>query len=315
MEGTVIRGINNIYTVRSGGSSYLCRIKGKVLETQEPDYNPLAVGDVVRFVPLAGQDGLITERLPRRNCFQRWNPKGMANQTIVANIDLVLCVCSVSSPPFRPRFVDRIIVCSRNVDVLVVVNKCDLALEEGDLKRIELYRQLGYEVMMVSAKTHEGVDALQRRIKGLMVALVGQSGVGKSAIVNALVPSQSQRTGEISAKYNRGRHTTTSSTMVEGEGFTLIDTPGVREFAIWHDDPHKIAQAFPEFVKAADKCDYIGCLHDMEPGCEVARLVEAGEIDSDRYESYIRMLHSLDDKTPFWQRRGEKDKEDVKKDC
>lgn len=315
MTGTVTCGINNIYTVKSTEGTYLCRIKGKVLQTQMAEYNPLAVGDFVDFTPTSGQEGLILSRLPRRNCFQRWNPKGSANQTLVANVDLVLCVCSVESPPFRPRFIDRVIACSRNVPVAIVINKSDILYTEDELDRIELYRKLGYRAFSVSAVTGENLDVLKAQILGQVVAMVGQSGVGKSTLVNALIPEvRQQKTGELCVKYNRGRHTTTHSTMLEGDGFTLIDTPGVREFSVWHDDPQKIAGAFVEFEEPAGKCGYYGCLHDSEPDCEVKRWVESGKIDSDRYESYIRMLHSLDDKVPVWRRAVEKDKEDVKKD-
>ncbi|MGX8677535.1 MAG: ribosome small subunit-dependent GTPase A [Sphaerochaetaceae bacterium] len=314
MEGTVTRGINNIYTVSSPDGTFLCRIKGKILETKEPEYNPLAVGDHVQFNRTSDAEGLITLRLPRRNCFQRWNPKGLANQTMAANVDLVLAVCSVESPPFRPRFIDRVIACSRGIEVAIVVNKSDILYTEDELERIELYRKLGYQAFSVSAKTGENIDVLKARIQGLTVALVGQSGVGKSTLVNSLIPSQSQKTGELCEKYNRGRHTTTHSTMIEGEGFVLIDTPGVREFSVWHDDPHLISDAFVEFAAPSEKCEYHLCLHDNEPGCEVKHEVEEGLIDPDRYESYIRMLHSLDDKTPKWRRALEKDKEDVKKD-
>ncbi len=315
MIGTVTRGINNIYSVASEEGDFLCRIKGKVLETREPEYNPLAVGDRVEFTLTSDKEGLITKRLERRNCFQRWNPKGCANQTLVANVDLVLAVCSVESPPFRPRFIDRVIACSRNVDVAIVINKSDILYTEDELQRIELYRSLGYQAFSVSALTGENLEYLRARIKGLTVAMVGQSGVGKSTLINALIPSEeSQKTGDICKKYNRGRHTTTHSTMIEGDGFRLIDTPGVREFSVWHDDPHRIAEAFVEFTEPSASCEYWRCLHDAEPGCEVKKLVEQGRIDKDRYESYIRMLHSLDDKTPVWRRAVEKDKEDVKKD-
>lgn len=315
MEGIITSGINNIYTVKARKESYLCRIKGKVLDMDSAEYNPLAVGDRVEFSVTSKTEGLITKRLERHNCFQRWNTKGSANQTIVANVDLVLCVCSVESPPFRPRFVDRVIACSRNIDVAIVINKSDILWTEDEYQRIELFRKLGYQVFSVSAKTGENLEFLKQRIKGLTVALVGQSGVGKSTLINALLPEiKAQKTSEVCSKYNRGRHTTTYSLMLEGPDFTLIDTPGVREFSVWHDEPYLIADAFVEFKEPSKHCSYNHCLHDQEPDCEVKRLVEKGEIDQDRYESYLRMLHSLDEKVPTWRRMTIREKEDVKKD-
>lgn len=314
MEGLVTRGINNIYTVQAPGGARLCRIKGKVLETEEGEHSPLAVGDRVVFSPTGEGEGLISARLPRRSSFRRWNPKKASNQTLAANLDLVLAVCSVQSPPFSPGFIDRVIACGRGVPVLIGINKSDLSPSAYERERIALYRSLGYEVIRFSALTGENLGLLRSKVEGRTVVLVGQSGVGKSTLVNALVPTQSQRTGALCPRSNRGRHTTTATSLIDGGSFVLIDTPGVRDLAVCHDDKRSIAEAFVEFAAPAARCAYPDCLHDEEPGCEVKRLVEEGAIDRGRYESYLRMLWSLDEKIPVWMRAEKRDKEDVKKD-
>ncbi len=181
--GLITRGINNIYTVESQGNSYLCRIKGKQLFQVTDEYNPLAVGgDQVSFVLTNEGEGLITERLERRNCFQRWNAKKGCNQTVVANMDLVVCVSSVESPPFRPpRFIDRVIACSRKAPVMIVLNKSDILLTEEEHERFTLYGKLGgYQTMAVSAANGgENLEQLHEILRGgKTVAFVGQSGVG-----------------------------------------------------------------------------------------------------------------------------------------
>lgn len=311
MKGTVLRSINNIYSVRTDdGVVFNCRIKGKQLSVAKGEYNPIVVGDEVEFISSGGSsdkpEGLVTERFDRRSEFSRWNEKRALNQTICANMDLLVCVCSVESPPFRPRFVDRVIACCKGVDVMIVLNKCDILLTEDELERYSLYKKLGYQTISVSAETGENVDKFVKLLAGHTAAFVGQSGVGKSSLINRILGT-SQRVGELNAKYNRGNHTTNHAIMLDGPGFTLIDTPGFREISVPHDDPHLVAKAFPEFEKAAAKCEYDGCMHLSEPGCEVRRLLEKGKINADRYESYVRMLASMEERLPVWGRQSSKD--------
>ena len=309
MEGIVLRSINNIYSVRDGeGNVYSCRIKGKQLAQAKGEYNPIVVGDVVDFTvsDSNSSEGLVTFRHDRKSEFSRWNDKRSLNQTICANMDVVVCVCSVESPPFRPRFIDRVIACCRSVPVMIVLNKCDILLTEDELERFELYKKLGYQTASVSAETGENVERFVKMLEGKKAAFVGQSGVGKSSLINRILGTD-QRVGDLNAKYNRGNHTTNHALMLDGPGFTLIDTPGFREISVPHDDPHLVAHSFPEFVKASAKCAYDGCLHISEPDCEVRRLVEKGKINADRFESYLRMLDTMEDRLPVWGRnRGKK---------
>lgn len=302
--GVVTRGINNIYSlVREDAlpvlhDSTLCRIKGKVLQDVEDSYNPLAVGDRVRYT----DDGMILGRLERKNSFERWNAKRQVNQTLVANMDMVLCIASTDDPPFRPRFIDRAIVCAHRTPVMIVLNKCDLPLTEDEETRFRLYGELGYDLFAMSAFDEKGIAMLRSKLQGKVVALIGQSGVGKSTISNALLGvGASQRTGGISSKYHRGRHTTNHALMLEANGFLVVDTPGMRELLIPHENPLMIADSFPEFRKYREECAFQPCMHDHEPGCAVKAQVEKGMIHPDRYESYLRMLVSIDQRPQNWE--------------
>jgi ribosome biogenesis GTPase len=320
VKGLVIRGSWNIFTLKileapegepEPGELLECRIKGKVLKGVEGYYNPLAPGDMVEveYDPRHPGTGRIRGLEPRRNVFTRRNQKGLglnrsaASQLLAANIDLILCLTSPASPPFRPRFIDRVLIQAdvSGIPPLIVCNKIDLYRNDPDVEeRLEDFRRIGYEVFPLSAKTGEGLAELRARISGCVSLLAGQSGVGKSSLINALLPRPGVRVGEINEKYNRGNHTTTMSALVElpgpagADGTCLIDTPGVRRFVPDGVEPPDLILYMREFAPLAGACTFgLSCTHRTEPGCKIMEAVAAGVIHEDRYETFLRVSGEL----------------------
>lgn len=302
MRFRIYKSINNIYSAKSleDGKMYTCRLKGKVLKTDKLEYNPVAVGDIAVGDCYSPTEALITSIEPRKSYFQRWNVKAELNQTIAANQDLCAIVLSAFSPPFRPRFVDRAIASCFNSEILLIMNKSDYGLTEDEFERWKLYKDLGYNIIAVSSMNGEGIDDLKKILKGKTTAFVGQSGVGKSTLINTLT-GLDLRTGDVSEKFNRGRHTTNHSIFLECEDYSLIDTPGVREILVPFESLSAVAESFPELRSL--ECAIPGCLHRGEPGCEAVRLLENGDINEDRYYSYLKILESLEERKPSYMRK------------
>ncbi len=295
--GIIWWGINNIFGVESQGKLTECRLKGKVLKEADQEYNPLAPGDQVEWEASDSGRGLITARLLRRNAYQRWNKKRRQPQTIAANLDVLLLVTTTKSPPFRPRFLDRALVMAEkeNLPVHILVNKIDLGLEPEIEDRLAGYQELGCEVALCSSLTGEGVEEVKETLLGKTAALVGQSGVGKSSLLNCLVPGARQRVGELSAKYDRGNHTTNFALLYSWQDSRggIIDTPGVREFEVFGIQPADLAAHFPDFLPFQGGCAFSRCTHRSEPSCAVRSAVEAGELEQDRWESYLKIYEDL----------------------
>ncbi|MCL2231726.1 MAG: ribosome small subunit-dependent GTPase A [Treponema sp.] len=308
MTGLVIRGSRNLFIVRAGNDEMECRIKGKVLKDSGGYYNPIAPGDMVEV-----EDGLILGLEKRRNLFARFNQKGQAPQILAANVDLVLCVVSPASPPFRPRFLDRVLLQAdaAGIPAAIICNKYDLA--SGDIdsdlldveERLEDFRRIGFTVLRMSALSGEGMDDFKRLAAGKFSVLVGQSGVGKSSIVNALIPGLQARTGAINEKFNRGNHTTTQSVLLDvpdipGGAARIIDTPGIRRFAPAGISPEELILHMREFAPLAGKCSYgLSCSHETEPGCKIMEAVHAGVIHEERYDSFLRIRDELSNKNAY----------------
>lgn len=307
MTGTVYWGVNNIFTVKvHGGSLVECRIKGKVLKDVEDVYNPLSPGDVVEIELDPGHAGkaMILSRHPRQNAYSRWNKKRNQPQTLAANLDLLVLVTSPGSPPFRPRFLDRALIMARKEELptLILVNKCDQKLSEDVEDRLATYQDLDWDVHLCSTVSGEGIDELKEHLAGLTSALVGQSGVGKSSLINVLHHESRQRIGEISAKYNRGSHTTNFSLFLpwaDGKG-GIIDTPGVRELEVFGVEPAQLAFLYPDFEPYLGHCSFSLCTHLREPGCAVLQALEAGDIHPDRWENYQKLFLELKETDSRW---------------
>jgi ribosome biogenesis GTPase len=294
----VLRGINAIYDVATDGGTLRCRIKGKVLKTGSRSYNPIAPGDVVAVAPDGASPGtgMIIALDGRRTELTRWNRKGRAPQVIAANADLAVCVTCPRSPPFRPRFVDRIAAAAEDggLEVLILVNKCDLLMDPPDLERLEDYRRIGYRVHLCSAVTGQGIPELAVLLRGRTAVFVGQSGVGKSSVLNALCPGLGLRVGGVSARYDRGIHTTVGAELfTTPDGLEVIDTPGIRELALAGLEPQDLAFRFRDLAGFAPDCAVASCLHEDERGCAVRAAAETGKVHPDRYASYLRALADL----------------------
>jgi len=301
MNGLVLSGNNNLFAILcEDGVERLCGIKGKRLRDLTGTYNSLAAGDRVELEPDAhrADRGLVTALKPRRNVFGRFNEKGKSAQAMAANVDLVACVSSPRLPPFRPRFIDRVAVLAEaaHSPFLIILNKSDLGFDEEVEDRLAEYQDLGYEVLVASATTGEGIAELRAFIDGEVTVFVGQSGVGKSSLINALEEGLLRRTGEVSEKFDRGKHTTTMAELLRlSDGRTWIaDTPGVRRLALRGIEPEALIAYFPELAGRDANCAFgRSCSHVDEEGCAVRRAVEEGLIHPDRFESYVRIKEEL----------------------
>lgn len=296
-EGVVEWVGRELCRVRREGKTLRCRLSDEVAKRQQ---TALAPGDRVRLDRLETDSPRVTEVRPRRTSLCRRDPHiGARERAIVANVDLVVVVLSVVSPPLHPRLLDRLLAAIRRggAEALVAVNKIDL-LEDSEGRRRELsglrpYEELGVPVLPVSVQTGEGIAEVRRRLAGRTCAFVGHSGVGKSSLMNAILGTQ-DAVGEVSDASGRGRHTTTASRLVEGpDGTVVIDTPGVREFGVHFDSLDEVQEAFPEFEALAPRCERRGCTHLREPGCAVRGAVADGRIHRARYASYVRLAEEL----------------------
>jgi len=309
-RGTVVSGSNNGFDILTeDGSMVRCQLKGKKLKGAEGFYNPLAAGDIVEWEPASTGTGMILSLVPRTSLFWRYNEKGKAIQAIAANMDVLVCVTSAGMPPFRPRFIDRVSLepASERLPFIIALNKTDLGIDEEVAERMEDYRRIGFETIELSAGSGTGIETLRKRISGKTSAFVGQSGVGKSSILNALEAGLGLKVGEVCEKFERGRHTTVAAILsVLSDGTTrVIDTPGFRRLAVRGIDPVTLSACFPEFRRLAGQCSLgARCKHLDEPGCAVAAAVEAGTIHEDRYESYARVLAELEDTRGYAKKVG-----------
>ncbi len=259
--------------------------------------DPLAIGDRVRLIPAPKGSGLIVERLPRRNQFYRrgtGSAERHSKQVLAANLDQVVLIFAVEKPSPRWNLLDRYLVTAEasELPVIVVLSKMDLAPQTGELyERLALYERIGYPVVLTSAVAETGIDHLGSVLQGKISVLLGQSGVGKTTLLNSLQPDLGLRTAEVSQSSGKGRHTTSSLALFPLDfGGAVIDTPGVREFGIWDVDRTELDWFFPEMRPFIGQCKFgLSCAHDEEPGCAVRQAVMAEEIDPHRWRSYLRM--------------------------
>ena len=311
MKGIVSRVTGSWHDIRlEDGTILPSRIIGKLRMDDIKTTNPVGVGDEVEVQYESGDDfkGVITEVLPRRNYIVRQSPRRKHDLHLLAsNVDQAVLVTTIVSPMLKLGFIDRFLLMTEphNIPVIIVINKNDLFGEEeheifGGLKI--MYEEIGHKVMSCSAITGEGIEELKAALKDKMTLVAGQSGVGKSTLVNAIQPGLGLKTEEISDYSGKGQHTTTFAEMFALDmGGYIIDTPGIKMLSFNNLEPMDVAHNFREFFEKSKECRFPNCLHRNEPGCAVKKAVEEGNISVMRYEHYTQILEEIEDQN-YWER-------------
>ena len=291
MTGTVRKALSGFYYVQCGEETVTCRARGKLRHQR---VSPL-VGDRVAVTAQGDGSGSLDEILPRRNAFRR---------PAVANLDQLVIIASGAVPVTDPFLVDRLAALaeSKACEPILCVNKWDLVPAEGLFR---IYREAGFHTLKVSAVTGQGIEELRALLAGKVSAFTGNSGVGKSSILNALEPSFGLATGEISEKLGRGRHTTRHVELFPVSGGLIADTPGFSSFdeeeALL--EKERLAACFREFRPYLDGCRFTGCAHVKEKGCAVLEALAEGRISPSRHRSYVRLYEQAKEIRP-WERQG-----------
>lgn len=306
MTGRVIKITGLTYHVKLTDEIVLCSVRGSVKEKAEFELSPVVVGDDVKVIvdelPPSESElrtGVITEVLPRRTHFakKKTTLKKEREQIIAANIDQMIIVAAVKKPPFRMRLIDRFIITAQQggMKPVVVINKVDLK-HTIDLERAkEIYNSVGIELLTTSALKMQGTERLKEVLKDRESVFVGQSGAGKSSLLNAIQPGLKLRTGGISSKSGKGKHTTTVVELfpLEFGGF-VVDTPGLRALGLAQLDKWSVDQFYSEIFEASQGCRFSDCRHKNEPDCAVKKAVEDGSIFPERYKSYMKIFDDID---------------------
>lgn len=290
---TVVRATGSWYDVLHDGETVRCRIRGRLRLKGVRSTNPVVVGDEVACEADEGGDYVIADILPRRNyVIRRASNLSKESHIIAANVDQALLMASLRSPETPTEFVDRFLVTCEayKVPVTILLSKLDLQDAEAVAEFRAVYEGAGYRVLEVSVREGRGVEEVRELLAGRTTLVSGNSGVGKSTLIQAIDPSLDIRTGEISESHHKGRHTTTFSTMYPlAGGGTVIDTPGIKGFGLIDIDEAELWHYFPEMMRVAPACRFYNCTHTHEPGCAVTEAVKAGEIAWPRYESYLKI--------------------------
>jgi ribosome biogenesis GTPase len=295
MLGVVLWTMNEWYAVDIDGAEWRCRLRGVLRKEGRAATLPV-IGDRVEVRPTREGEGLIERIEPRRSAFSRKaaGAKGSwREQVLAANIDLLLVVFAAAVPDPHLRAVDRFLVVAEasELPVELIVNKIDLTGEPAARAMFGVYERAGYTVRYVSARDHAGLDDLRDLLAGKLTLVAGPSGVGKSSLINAVVPGLDIRTAEVSAALRKGRHTTVVGALhpLPWGGY-VADTPGLRELAPWNLPSDEVADCFPEMRPYQDDCRWQPCLHRNEQDCAVRAAVGQGDIEPSRYDSYVRLV-------------------------
>lgn len=298
-QGIVIKSTGSRYRILHGdGNVVECSIKGKFRIRELKNTNPLAVGDRVLFEFEPGRNsGVITELLDRKNyILRKASNLSKQSQIIAANIDHVFLMFTISYPETPVEFIDRFLITAEayRIPASLIINKTDLYNEEEEARMeylVSVYEKIGYKCFRISVKNRTGLDSLAALMKDKISLIAGNSGVGKTTLLNAFNPALKLKTEEISDYHRQGKHVTTFPEMhLMPFGGYLIDSPGIRGFGVVDMDRNEIYHFFPEIFRISKGCRFYNCLHLDEPGCAVINAVEKGEIDPLRYRSYLNIL-------------------------
>ncbi len=312
--GIVIRSTGSWYQVRMGNGHVMdCRITGKFRQEDKNLTNPVAVGDeVVIQTDPQGDNALIKEILPRRNYVLRQSPRRKRDLHLLAsNVDQAMLITTVVSPNLKPGFIDRFLLMTEpfNIPAVIVFNKADVYDDDAfDLYAYmeEVYQEIGYRVVLTSALNRIGTSDLRQILEGKTTLVSGQSGVGKTSLINAIEPQLQLRTQTLSDYSGKGQHTTTFAEMFPlSFGGYIIDTPGIKTLGFTHLEPLDVAHNFREFFRLSEECRFGGqCLHRNEPGCAVKAALKREEVSEFRYMNYLNILEEIDAQN-HWERHKE----------
>lgn len=282
LQGRVLKNYNGYYYVVSDEKIYTCKVKGKMKQNRFS----LATGDFVSFELGQKDEGMIKKILPRKNFLVR---------PTLANLDLFIVTFACATPDFSFLLADKLLALAEMAGIpsILVLNKCDLAEQEQLAKITEVYTKIGYEVYTVSAAQNIGIEQLKQRLQGKICAFGGPSGVGKSSTINMIDPTVNLKTGIVSEKIGRGKHTTRFAELLPFAGGYIADTPGFGNLLLEELDEKELHRGFREFAEYEHNCKFISCTHTHEPVCGVKDAVEQGVIAESRYQSYVNILQEI----------------------
>ena len=296
-SGLIVKAQSGFFTVNAGGEPIICQLRGK-LKQGKAKGDIAAIGDLVQISVLEDKSGVIEEVEKRRRAIVRLDPRpqGKYQQVLLANPDHAVFVFACAHPNPKLRMLDRFLVIAekQQIQAIIVANKIDLVGIEQAKRTFGLYASLGYTVIYTSAKTGEGLGEFRMRLTNKVSALAGPSGVGKSSLLNLIQPGLALAVNEISA-VNKGRHVTVARELfaLDGGGY-VADTPGWKSLALWDTEPEEMDAYFPELAPLVAQCQFSDCTHVHEPGCAVRAAMEAGRVNPERYQSYLRLRMGRD---------------------